>query len=119
LSIGLKETLYRICQEALTNISKHAKASRVEISYRLHEKNGADLMPVGYEGIEYKHLIELEISDNGVGFIEPTQENGLGLKYMAERVRLYGGFICREPYEGMGGIRVLMPFPYIKLRDDL
>jgi len=113
LSIGLKETLYRICQEALTNISKHAKASRVEISYRLHEKNGADLMPLGYEGIEYTHLIELEISDNGVGFIEQTQEVGLGLKYMAERVRLYGGFIYREPCEKLGGIRVFARFPYL------
>jgi len=111
LPIGLKETLYRICQEALTNISKHAKANRVEISYRLHEKDVADLMPAGDEGIEYTHLIELEISDNGVGYIEAAQEDGLGLKYMAERVRLYGGLIHRGPCERMGGVRVLTRFP--------
>jgi len=114
LSLDLKETLYRICQEALTNISKHAKASHVEVAYRLHEKSAADSMPVGDEGVEYTHLIELEISDNGVGFIEQAQEVGLGLKYMAERVRLYGGFIYREPCEKLGGIRVLARFPYLK-----
>jgi len=117
LALDLKETLYRICQEALTNISKHAKASRVEVSYRLHDKKAASLVLAEGDSmvdVEYTHLIELEISDNGAGFTESSQEGGLGLKYMAERVRLYGGVLYREPCERVGGIRVLARFPYLK-----
>jgi PAS domain S-box-containing protein len=61
---------YRICQEALNNIAKHAKASRVEIS--LCRDGGA---------------LELHIRDNGCGFIasEPAHSGHYGLGMMRER----------------------------------
>ena len=120
LDIELKETLYRIFQETLTNISKHANASQVEVSYRLQKikATGSMFDRGGIDGKEYTHLIELEIADNGVGFTNQSEESGLGLKYMAERVRVYGGCLYSEPCERMGGVKILARFPYIKEEVD-
>lgn len=68
--------IFRISQEALTNISRHAEATRVEIT--LGEENNA---------------LVLKISDNGKG-IKPEEVFGpssLGLMGMRERVRAFGG----------------------------
>lgn len=78
----VKTALYRVAQEALTNIERHAKASRVEISI--------SLMRGG---------IRMRISDNGHGFetdyeIGPeTHQRGLGLRNMQERVEYFGGYV--------------------------
>jgi signal transduction histidine kinase len=67
-------TLYRIVQEALTNISKYAQATVVEIQLRT----------VG-------DAIQLTVTDNGKGF-EPTQvTDGFGLQGMHERVAALDG----------------------------
>ena len=115
LTIELKETLYRLCQEALTNISKHADASRVEISYRLSDKmaiNGVGMMGDNFENINYTHLVELEILDNGKGFLSQYNENSLGLMYMLERVRLLNGVLHTEDCTKLGGVKILAQFPY-------
>jgi signal transduction histidine kinase len=68
--------LYRVAQEALRNVAKHAAATTVQIS--LARQNGQVLM---------------RISDDGRGF-EPSaaaERNGLGLVSMGERVRMMGG----------------------------
>ncbi|MGE8001034.1 PAS domain-containing sensor histidine kinase [Lysinibacillus sp. NPDC093190] len=67
--------VYRVVQEALHNIIKYAKASKVVI---LLEKKAADLA--------------LYIEDNGVGFdLQHVKKEGLGLKHMEERITLLGG----------------------------
>ncbi|MGE7675636.1 PAS domain-containing sensor histidine kinase [Lysinibacillus sp. NPDC094403] len=67
--------IYRVVQEALHNIAKYAKASKVVI--RL-EKKAANLA--------------LYIEDNGVGFdLQHVKKEGLGLKHMEERITLLGG----------------------------
>jgi len=66
--------LYRIMQECLTNISKHAAASRVTI-----ELSGTD------------KIISLKVSDNGSGFDVDIPARGLGLIGMRERVTSVGG----------------------------
>jgi len=68
--------IFRISQEALTNVTRHAKATRVSIS--LKEENGA---------------LVLKIKDNGSG-IEPDDvfaPSSLGLMGMRERLRPFGG----------------------------
>ena len=68
--------LYRVAQEALRNVAKHAAATKVDIS--LARQNGQVLM---------------RISDDGRGF-EPSgavERTGLGLASMGERVRMMGG----------------------------
>ena len=68
-------TAFRICQEALTNVTRHAKATQVQIGLRI--KAGQ---------------LELEIADDGVGVPERAATNGsLGLLGMRERARRLGG----------------------------
>ena len=71
---------YRIIQEALTNIVKHAKAKRVDIIIKQENSQ-----------------LSLVIKDNGIGLIREGKEprnrhaSGLGLSIMEERARLLGG----------------------------
>jgi signal transduction histidine kinase len=62
-------TIYRIIQEALTNISKYAHATEVTIDIRTES-----------------HSIEFQITDNGRGFIPTNNLTGFGLQGMRERV---------------------------------
>jgi signal transduction histidine kinase len=82
----VETTLYRIVQEALTNIVKHAEASRVSI---LLVRRGASATAV--------------IEDDGRGF-DPTtaREDGLGLLGMRERVELHDGRLRVESEPGGG-----------------
>jgi PAS domain S-box-containing protein len=79
--------IYRICQEALNNIAKHAKASQVEID--LHHT------PQG---------LELHIRDNGCGFVPneqpPSGHYGLGM--MRERAETVGAILTITSQPGRG-----------------
>jgi len=67
-------TLYRIVQESLTNIAKHAQAKTVTVELEQHTG-----------------MIQLSIADNGQGF-KPTQNTtGFGLQGMRERAVALGG----------------------------
>lgn len=99
---NIETTLYRIAQEALANILRHARATRVYI--RLETRTD--------------HAI-LTVSDNGIGF-DPEQANrcregrgGLGLRTIRERVKLVNGTLKIESENGRGTkVRVLIPiFP--------
>jgi signal transduction histidine kinase len=82
---SITTTIYRIVQEALTNISKYAQASEVRIEiYRRPTE------------------LELRIIDNGQGFIPTNNVTGFGLQGMRERVlSLQGRFaIISEPQQG-------------------
>jgi two-component system sensor histidine kinase UhpB len=87
--------LFRILQEALTNVARHARASRVQV--RLREEPGA---------------VTLEVQDDGAG-IEPgraTDSRSLGLLGMRERALIFGGSILVSAGAGKGTIvRVSLP----------
>lgn len=69
--------LYRIVQEGLTNIRKHAKATQVKIDLDLDHLD---------------HVAKLMLEDNGVGFdVSETPEQHYGLQGLQERVELVGG----------------------------
>jgi two-component system, NarL family, sensor histidine kinase UhpB len=70
-------TLYRVVQEGLTNVAKHARASRVRVSL---EQAGGGLGPV-----------IVRVSDDGVGRVSATRTDGLGLIGMRERIESLGG----------------------------
>jgi signal transduction histidine kinase len=79
--------VYRIVQEGLTNIGKHAKASRAQIDLRLRHDPGD-----GAAGP--RRRLTLSIEDNGQGIIENgarEKGGGLGLIGMRERVMALGG----------------------------
>jgi signal transduction histidine kinase len=74
LPYEIKETAYRIAQEALNNVVKHARARRVDL--RLHD--GGD-------------EFVLEIGDDGIGFASDDAPGHLGLRSMRERAERVGG----------------------------
>ena len=78
---GLNLTAYRIVQEALTNVRKHARAHRASVVLR-------------YTDAE----MHREVSDDGVGSAEDGDPHrGHGLVGMRERVGLYGGQLEATP----------------------
>ena len=94
LSPATETALFRIAQEALNNVSKHARASNVEI--HLTAVNGR---------------AELSVTDDGVGFDAPPssspQRATWGLKTMRERAEAVGATLRIEPAPA-GGTRVLV-----------
>jgi len=88
--------LYRIVQECLTNVSKHAGAS--EVTIELERKHSA-------EG----ESVRLSVCDNGSGFA-PGSRRGLGLLGMQERVDALKGSIAVAASAGTGtNIHVCIP----------
>jgi signal transduction histidine kinase len=80
IPLDVKHALYRITQEAMHNIIKHARASRVELL--LEYVDGA---------------VRLEVNDNGVGFDPQGDFPGhLGLRTMQERAAIHGGVVKIE-----------------------
>jgi two-component system sensor histidine kinase UhpB len=87
---------YRVVQEALGNIAKHAGATRVDVTI----------------GRGAGGALELGIADNGRGFdpAEARHGTGLGLVSLDERVRLAGGTIRIRSEVGKGTqLRVVIP----------
>jgi signal transduction histidine kinase len=89
---GLDVAAYRIVQEALTNVLKHARAASATVA------------------IEYgEHAVRIEVTDDGVG-PAPAAQGGQGLIGMRERAALYGGRL--ESGSGPGGgflVRAVLP----------
>jgi signal transduction histidine kinase len=80
LTPGLDLAVYRIVQEALTNVRKHAGAAAAEVVLRY--RPGA---------------LEVEVVDDGRGPVGPDEGSGHGLVGMRERVALYGGTLETGP----------------------
>jgi len=74
LDAEIESTVYRLVQEALTNIVKHSKADKVRVA-------------IG----EAKGELLVEVKDDGVGFDTDDSSRGFGLLGMQERVGLAGG----------------------------
>jgi two-component system, NarL family, sensor histidine kinase UhpB len=89
--------LYRMVQEALTNVARHAKARTVDIRLR---RQGASL--------------RLAVSDDGVGLdaaeTAPTRRGAVGLIGLRERAHMLGGEVTIGPRPG-GGTRVSVRLP--------
>ncbi len=87
--------LYRIVQEALTNVARHAAASKVSVDIRRREDAGIDLL----------------IRDDGRGFDDNTTNKGMGLLGMRERVQALNGKISLASQPGQGvSISITLPF---------
>jgi signal transduction histidine kinase len=73
--------LYRIIEEALTNIQKHSQATQVTIDLKLQTREGE--IP----------QIWLKVMDNGIGFNPQQTRSGFGLQGMRERVESLSGIL--------------------------
>jgi signal transduction histidine kinase len=86
--------LFRIAQEALTNIRKHARAHRVEIGFRGRGRQ-----------------LTLSVKDDGAGFsVRVPHGDGQGVIGMRERAKLLGGRLTISSKPG-GGTRVVARVP--------
>lgn len=89
--------LYRIVQEALTNIARHAEASQVAVDMRVAQGR-----------------IEVSVQDDGIGISEEqaADPHSLGLIGIRERVLAFGGETSITGEKGKGtSIRVAVPLP--------
>jgi two-component system sensor histidine kinase UhpB len=87
--------VFRVVQECLTNISRHAQATRAAVCLRRDESHG---------------WILLEVHDDGRGFDASRSQGGLGLLGIRERVASLDGEIAILSAPG-GGTRVRVTFP--------
>jgi signal transduction histidine kinase len=90
LSPGVETAVYRIVQEALTNVVRHARASKVQVEVRRDDST-----------------VRAVIRDDGQGFdvaatLARRGERGLGLIGMRERVEAMGGKLLIESHPGKG-----------------
>jgi signal transduction histidine kinase len=95
----LETAVYRLAQEALNNVSKHSLAQRAALAVRARPR-----------------VIEIEVSDDGVGFEPTLVREGFGLVGMRERAALLGGSLKIDSTKG-AGTRVRAELP-MTARDD-
>ncbi|MEM8599617.1 MAG: histidine kinase [Bacteroidota bacterium] len=77
--------LFRILQEALTNVARHARASSVDILL-----------------LQYNGRLRLTVRDDGVGMVSNPETRSLGVLGMRERARILGGQLSLDGVEGEG-----------------
>ena len=105
LDTALRTVLFRVAQEALTNVARHARASHVNISLR-----------------EVPGGVRMEISDNGQSFpvekiLGARNPKRLGLVGMRERIEMVGGQLTIESKRGQGTlVRAELPLHPTKIR---
>jgi signal transduction histidine kinase len=76
LSLDIEQAIYRVIQEALSNVSRHSRAKHVEVV-------------LSYE----KDMMVVIIADNGCGFDREAKLAGVGLRSMRERIESLGGLV--------------------------
>ncbi|MBN8835512.1 MAG: hypothetical protein ABS68_04625 [Niastella sp. SCN 39-18] len=92
---NFKLTIYRIVQEQLNNIIRHARANNVCIRVTVHNK-----------------IFELKITDDGLGFDPLEKKQGLGLKNIRSRALLHHGQVFIESQKNNGCcLRLIFPLP--------
>ena len=102
ISDVVKINLYRIVQEGLQNINKHAKASIVTITFSLKDAT-----------------LGLIIQDNGIGFDRTEKANGIGLENISSRVNKLKGTFAIESNPNKGThLTVLIPITLNEVLDD-
>jgi PAS domain S-box-containing protein len=104
----LSTGIFRIFQEALTNVARHAGAKHVEVSVE-RQPGGAD------ERAAQRDWIELRVNDDGVGIApEPRRSRkSLGLLGIRERARNLGGEATIGPAQGRG-TQLKLRVPYVE-----
>jgi signal transduction histidine kinase len=92
LEPDVESTVYRVVQEALTNIVKHANARKVRVGVTATED-----------------AVSVEVQDDGVGFAVEAPGSGFGLAGMRERVFLAGGTVTIASSSGGTLVRAKLP----------
>ena len=88
----IESTVYRLVQEALTNVVKHAKARNVRVAV-----------------VASAGGVTIEVQDDGVGFAADAPQSGFGLAGLHERAYLVGGTLTIESGDGGTLVRAELP----------
>jgi signal transduction histidine kinase len=91
--------VYRVVQEALTNASRHARPSRIDVRIERHQ-----------DTVTRDDRLEIAVIDDGVGMNTTRPPEGFGLRGMRERVELLGGTLQLQGAPG-SGLAVLARLP--------
>jgi two-component system sensor histidine kinase UhpB len=95
-------TLFRVAQESLTNVARHAQATQVTLTF-----------------MEDAMQVTLRIHDNGQGYQAASRPAGLGIRGMRERVALLNGTFCLASEPGGGTtVEVVLPLLAEKAKDE-
>jgi signal transduction histidine kinase len=105
LPAGAQDAIFRIIQEALANIARHARATNVRV--RLHRQTRGD-----------EDALWLKIEDDGSGFDVSNAAAGMGLANIRSRVLEIGGSLQLESREGEGtSLTVRLPLASTESRE--
>ncbi len=85
LPLNIEQAIYRVTQEALANVARHSRASRVDVSLLYHDS-----------------ALTLSVADNGRGFDVGLKGQGLGLRSIRERVGSIHGSVQVHSLPGQG-----------------
>jgi signal transduction histidine kinase len=96
---GAQESLFRIAQEALSNVARHARAGQVCLSLGLCDPEGP---------------LELAIRDDGLGFEPEVAQGGMGLANIRQRVLALGGEVAIRSSPSRGTL-VRASIPLVEL----
>ena len=88
--------LYRLVQESLTNVVKHAQASEAVVHCQSSSRNG---------------FYTIRIKDDGIGFNPKSEQLGVGIPSMNDRIKMLGGTFHLYSTEGKG-TEIIMEVPY-------
>lgn len=97
ISTDAQLNLYRILQEQLRNISKHAQATEILVDISVKDS-----------------LLTMTVTDNGVGFTVATENEGIGIANMRRRAEFFSGSLIINSSSGKGS-RVLVEIPLSKM----
>ncbi|WP_438423426.1 tetratricopeptide repeat-containing sensor histidine kinase [Aquimarina macrocephali] len=89
ISESLQLTIYRIIQELITNINKHAQATEVSINIAIHEES---------------NIVNMIVEDNGRGFNTKKNNSGVGLRSIKQRISDNNGLIKIDSNYGIGTV---------------
>ncbi|HEY7419060.1 MAG TPA: sensor histidine kinase, partial [Ktedonobacteraceae bacterium] len=104
LSEALSETLWKVSQEAFTNIEKHAQAKNVEVE--ICHQDAQLLMHIHDDGIGLPPTFRTFNQDES-----PAHTGHYGLRGMLERVDAVGGHLTLQTAQGQGTtLEILVPF---------
>lgn len=93
LTDTMRVTIYRLCQEALNNVAKHANASTIKVIVKISLR------------------CEITVVDDGVGIDRAASGQGYGLKGMQERVNALGGVLSIRSQSGNSGTVISASLP--------
>ncbi len=99
LDAQIESTVYRLVQEALTNVVKHSRARHVHVSVSASAAG-----------------VSIEVQDDGIGFSPEARTSGFGLEGMRERVYLVGGTLTID--SGTQGTLVAVALPATMLAES-